>query len=68
MELEVPDSPLPCNDLRMRVLDLTEWLVEQRPVIGDGDTVSIGTSDKIRVNYAPSIIDRPGPVYRLIGL
>lgn len=68
MELEVPASPKPCGELRMRILELAEWLIEQRPAIADGDTIGASADERVKVVYAPSMVDRDGPVYQLNGL
>lgn len=68
MELEVAASSLPCGELRMRALNLCEWLIGQRPVVADGDTVSVGSGEPVRVSHAPSSFGGPGLVYQLSGL
>lgn len=67
MELEIPSSTKSCGELRMWTMNIAAWLVEELPVIHDGDTVGLSADDRVRVTRADSIIERPGPVWRLSG-
>jgi hypothetical protein len=68
MEIEVGPSEKEVGDLRELAMSVATYLIENGPVIGDGDTVG-GTSDKrIVVRHAPSMVDRSDTVYRLEGV
>ena len=68
MEVEVPSSPQKCGDLRMWTMSLASWLIETRPTINSGETVGLSADERIRVDHAPSMINREGPVMRLTGI
>lgn len=67
-ELEIPVSTKPVGELRLFAMNLAAYVIERGPVIADGHTVGGTTDEKILVRHAPSMIERPGPVYRLEGL
>jgi len=48
-------------------LNIATYLIEQGPVIADGNTVGGSEEERVVVRHAPSMIDRPGLVYRLEG-
>ncbi len=51
--------------MKERLVDLAGYLVENGPVIGDGDTVGRDEDEKIRVVYAESAFGKEGEVMRL---
>jgi hypothetical protein len=67
MELEIAPSDRPAGDLRELAMGVATYLIEQGPVLGDGDTVGATDEQRVVVRHAPSMIDRPGTVYRLEG-
>jgi Domain of unknown function (DUF4261) len=67
MEIEIPSSEKEPGELREFASDVAAYLLENGPVLADGHTVGGTEEDQITVHHAPSILDRPGPVYRLEG-
>jgi hypothetical protein len=65
MELEVADSPEQPADLRERLIEIATYLVENGPVIRDGDSIGRHESERIRVIYSDSIFGHAGRVMRL---
>jgi hypothetical protein len=65
MELETQHCPEPPGELKDRLLGLAGYLLENGPVIRDGDTVGEDANEKIRVVYAPSSFGHEGRVMRL---
>lgn len=66
MEFETQRSPEPPGELRERFLALAGYVVENGPVIRDGDTVGQDTEERIRVVYSDSAFGQEGKVMRLV--
>jgi hypothetical protein len=66
MEFETQKSPEPPGELRERLLALAGYVVENGPVIRDGDTVGEDADERIRVVYADSLFGHEGQVMRLV--
>jgi hypothetical protein len=65
MELEAQRMPEAPSDLRSRLQDLTRYLVQNGPVIGDGHTVGYDAEERIRVVYGDSAFGSGGQVMQL---
>ena len=65
MEFESQKSPEPPDELRERFLALAGYVVENGPVIRDGDTVGEDAEERIRVVYSDSSFGHDGKVMRL---
>jgi hypothetical protein len=65
MEFETEDSPEPPGELRERFFGLANYVVENGPVIRDGDTIGEDANERIRVVYADSAFGHKGKVMRL---
>jgi hypothetical protein len=65
MELETVNSPEPPGELRERLIGLAGYLLENGPVINDGDTVGEDANERIRVVYSNSNFGHPDRVMRL---
>lgn len=65
MELETETSPESAEELHGRFEGLIEYLLENGPVIKDGDTVGENAKERIKVNYADSSFGHEGQVMRL---
>ncbi|HMP02277.1 MAG TPA: DUF4261 domain-containing protein [Gemmatales bacterium] len=65
MEFETENAPEQPGELRDRLFALASYLVENGPVIKDGDTVGQDASEQIRVVYADSVFGTEGKVMRL---
>lgn len=65
MELEAQGAAEPPGELKDRLLALCGYLLENGPVINDGDTVGEDANEKIRVVYSPSAFGHEGQVMRL---
>jgi hypothetical protein len=65
MELETEDSPEPAGELRERLFGLANYLLDNGPVIGDGDTIGEDANERIQVVYADSAFGHKGKVMRL---
>lgn len=66
MEFESQKSPEPPGELRERFLALAGYVVENGPVIRDGDTVGEDAEERIRVIYSDSLYGHEGKVMRLV--
>ena len=64
MELEVQNSRLTPSQLVDKAYDLAHYLLDNGPVLKDGDTFGISADERIRVRHANSFVDRDGKVYR----
>ncbi len=67
MELEVDRSRHPCGEVRNFTIMIAGYLTANGPVLKDGDTVGGSEDQRIQVRHHESIIDRDGPVMRLVG-
>jgi hypothetical protein len=65
MEFETEDSPEPPGELRQRFFGLAHYVLENGPVIRDGDTIGEDVNERIRVVYADSAFGHKGKVMRL---
>ncbi len=65
MEIETLNSPEQPGELRERLFGLCGYLLENGPVIKDGDTVGEDANEKIKVVYSPSAFGHEGQVMRL---
>jgi hypothetical protein len=65
MEIETEDSPEPPGELRERFFGLANYLLENGPVIKDGNTIGEDANERIRVVYADSAFGHKGKVMRL---
>lgn len=66
MELEALSSPEPPRELRERFAALARYLLENGPVIRDGDTIGEDADERIRVVYADSSFGVEGKVMTLV--
>jgi hypothetical protein len=62
MEFETQDSPEPPDELRERFFGLANYVLENGPVIRDGDTIGEDANERIRVVYADSQFGQKGRV------
>lgn len=65
MEIETQTSPESASDLRERFEGLTHYLLENGPVIKDGDTIGQDYNERIRAVYSKSDFGHEGEVMRL---
>lgn len=65
MEFETLNSPESAGELRERLHGLAAYILENGPVIKDGDTVGEDANERITVRYAKSAFGHKGKVMRL---
>lgn len=65
MEIETENASEPPGELRERLIALTGYLLENGPIIADGNTVGSDENEKIQVVYSPSAFGHPDQVMRL---
>ena len=65
MEFETLNSTDDVGELRDRLYSLAEYVLENGPVIRDGDTIGESANERIRVIYADSAFEQEGQVMRL---
>lgn len=66
MEFETQQCPEPPGELRERLLSLVNYVVENGPIIGDGNTIGEDEHEKIRIVYGPSSFGHEGQVMPLV--
>ena len=66
MEFEALNAKEPPVELRNRLWSLASYLLENGPVIMDGNTVGRDAREKIRVRYSPSSFGNEQQVMRLV--
>lgn len=64
-DVEIPETPESAGDTFERLAGIVSYLVEQGPVIGDGDTIGSTEVAEIVVDHAPSAFDPERTVLRL---
>lgn len=65
MELETLNSPEPPGELKERFFGLAYYLLENGPVIQDGDTIGEDANERIKVIYSKSAFGHKDRVMRL---
>jgi hypothetical protein len=65
MEFETQNAPESFGELRERFLALAGYVLENGPVIRDGDTVGEDAEERVRVAYSPSAFGHEGKVMSL---
>lgn len=65
MEFEAHNAPEPPGDMRERLFGLASYVVENGPVIKDGDTIGQDANERIRVVYEDSQFGIEGKVMQL---
>jgi len=66
MEFETQQFPEPPPELHERLMALARYVIENGPVIRDGDTVGNDAEEHVRVIYSPSAFGHPDKVLRPI--
>jgi hypothetical protein len=66
MEFEVTKAPEPPSELYDRLMSMADYLIENGPVIKDGDTVGATASEKIKIRYGESQVGFNEPVMHMI--
>jgi hypothetical protein len=66
MEIEAENAPESVSDLRDRLTNLADYLIENGAVINDGDTIGVDEQERIRVIYIDSVFGHESPVMRLV--
>ncbi len=62
MEIEVPRIEMQPGELREWVLDIVHYLIENGPVLNDGDTIGANEEQCIRIRHRPSQFGHEGEV------
>lgn len=64
-DVEIPETPESAEDTFDRLTSIASYLVEQGPVINDGDTIGTTEAAEIVVDHSPSAFDPDRTVLRL---
>ena len=65
MEIEIPSIKMEIGELREWLLEIMCYLLENGPVLMDGQTIGMSAEQQIRIRHCPSIFGHPGQVIRL---
>lgn len=65
MDLEAQNATEPPSELKKRFEAIASYLLENGPIIKDGDTIGESASEKIRVIHSPSVFGAKESVLRL---
>lgn len=68
MEIEVDESSKDPKELLEFVFNVAHYLVQNGPVIKDGDTVGGSAEERIVVKRGQSVLDATQSVYKIVGL
>lgn len=66
MEIEVDRSPMDRQDLVEFISNLAHYLIQQGPIIADGNTVGGSAEERIVVRHRPSMVDPNRRVYKIV--
>lgn len=66
MNIEVERSKMEPMDLFEFVSNLAHYLIQQGPIIADGNTVGGSEEERILVRHRPSMIDKKRKVYKIV--
>jgi Domain of unknown function (DUF4261) len=66
MEIEIPRIAMAPGDLREWVLNIMSYLLDNGPVLKDGQTIGRSAEEQqLRIRHSPSTFGHPGKVIRL---
>jgi Domain of unknown function (DUF4261) len=65
MEIEIPRIEMEIGELREWLVEIMCYLLENGPVLKDGQTIGISSEQQIRIRHCPSIFGHSGQVIRL---
>lgn len=65
MEIEIPQIEMDPGELREWLLNIMYYLLENGPVLKDGETIGMSEEQQIRIRHCPSSFGHPGKVIRL---
>jgi hypothetical protein len=65
MEIEIPRIAMPPGELREWLVNIIFYLLENGPVLKDGQTIGMTADQKIRILHRPSSFGHSGKVIRL---
>jgi hypothetical protein len=65
MEIEIPRIKMEIGELREWLRDIICYLLENGPVLLDGQTIGMSAEQQIRIRHCPSIFGHAGQVIRL---
>lgn len=65
MEIEIPSINMEIGELREWLLNIMHYLLENGPVLMDGQTIGMSAEQQIRIQHCPSSFGHPGKIIRL---
>jgi hypothetical protein len=65
MEIEIPRIEMAPGELREWLINIIFYLLENGPVLKDGETIGGSADEKIRIRHCPSSFGHSGTVIRL---
>jgi uncharacterized protein DUF4261 len=65
MEIEIPRIDMEPGELREWLLNIMYYLIENGPVLKDGETIGMSAEHHIRIRHCPSSFGHAGKVIRL---
>jgi hypothetical protein len=65
MEIEIPSIEMEPGELREWLLNIMYYLLENGPVLQDGQTIGMSAEQKIQIRHCPSSFGHTGRVIRL---
>lgn len=67
MDLEIMESPREVGELREFAMNIATYLIDNGPVLNDGETVGGSADERYVVRHRPSAVNRPATVYLIEG-
>lgn len=65
MEIEIVDSPKPVEEIVNMAFNVAHYLLDNGPVLADGDTFGFTESQKLKIRHVQSIVKPDEKIYRL---
>lgn len=65
MEIEIPSINMEIGELREWLLNIMHYLLENGPVLMDGQTIGMSAEHQVRIRHCPSSFGHPDKVIRL---
>jgi hypothetical protein len=62
LEIEIPRIKIEIGELREWLVEIMCYLLENGPVLMDGQTIGMSAEQKLRIRHCPSIFGHPGQV------
>ena len=64
MDMEIPSIDMPPGELREWAMNITYYLLENGPILKDGNTIGVDANHQLRIRHTKSLFGNPETVMR----